>query len=136
VSALEALAGAWETEATHPALPGVVVRGRAEFEWLEGEKFLIERTWNEHPDFPDAIAIIGDTGEGLTMHYFDSRGVFRIYEVSAEEGTVRFARAAPGFDQRFEGTFADDGNTLRGLWRLSRDGSTWADDLAITYRRV
>src|SRR5688572_30090966 len=55
------LLGSWATEATHPALPGVVVRGTASIEWLEGERFLILRTRNDHPDFPDAISIIGYT---------------------------------------------------------------------------
>ena len=35
-----ALVGAWEIEATHPMFPSTVVRGTAEFEWLEGERFL------------------------------------------------------------------------------------------------
>ncbi len=29
--------GTWTTEGTHPAVPGVVVRGTATIEWLEGE---------------------------------------------------------------------------------------------------
>jgi hypothetical protein len=38
--------------------------------------------------------------------------------------------------QRFTGTFSDDGNTITGLSKLSHDGSTWDDDLAITYRKL
>jgi hypothetical protein len=33
-------------------------------------------------------------------------------------------------------SFSDDGNTITGLAKLSQDGSTWDDDLAITYRRA
>jgi hypothetical protein len=132
----EALVGTWTTEATHPMYPSTVVRGRSTFEWLEGKRFLIQRSVTDHPDFPDAMAVFGVTDEQLSMHYFDSRGVYRVYVVSLSEGTWRFSRDAPGFSQRFTGTFSDDGNTITGLSELSRDGSTWDDDLAITYRRA
>ena len=73
--------------------------------------------------------------EQLSMHYFDSRGVYRVYAVSLSEGIWSFSRDAPAFSQRFTGTFSDDGNTITGRSKLSRDGSTWDDDLAITFRR-
>ena len=135
VQKLQALVGEWTTEATHPALPGTVVHGRAVFEWLEGEQFLVQRSWADHPDFPDVIAIIGVT-EGLSMHYFDSRGVHRVYATSLDDGVWRFWRDASGFSQRFTGTFGDGGDTISGVAQLSRDGSTWEDDLEITFRRV
>lgn len=131
---LDALVGEWTTEATHPALPSVVVNGTSEFKWLEGEKFLVMRAKSDHPDFPDFISVIGDT-DGLRMHYFDSRGVHRVYEVGVSEDVLEFSRDAPGFDQRFTGHFEDDGDTISGLWKLSRDNTTWEDDLQITYRR-
>ena len=145
------LLGAWTTEATHPAVPGVVVRGTVDFEWLEGERFVIQRARTDHADFPDFIAVLGVTDEdrvepgasettgagesGMTMHYFDSRGVFRVYEVSIDDEALRIWRNAPGFSQRFIGTFADGGDTIAGTWQLCQDDVTWADDLAITYRR-
>jgi hypothetical protein len=134
---MNVLIGAWTTEATHPALEGTI-SGRASFEWLEGERFLIQRSQVDHPEVPDGIAIVGavSEGPGLSMYYFDSRGVHRIYRLSIGDGVLRIWRDAPGFAQRFTGTFGDDGNTLAGLWRLSRDGSTWDDDLEITFRRV
>jgi hypothetical protein len=133
---LNALVGEWTTEATHPAYPSTMVTGRTAFEWLEGEQFLIQRSQADHPDFPDAIALIGAPAGTLSMHYFDSRGVHRVYEVSLSEGVWKIWRDAPGFSQRFTGTFGDDSRTISGLWELSRDGSSWDDDLEITYRRV
>ena len=56
---LDRLVGLWSSEATHPALPDVVVSGTLTAEWLEGRRFLILRARNDHPDFPDAISIIG-----------------------------------------------------------------------------
>jgi hypothetical protein len=132
---LQALVGTWITEATHPLLPSSVIRGRATFEWLEGERFLIQRSCNDHPEVPDAIAVTGFTDDQLSMHYFDSRGVYRVYAVSMSDGVWKFWRDAPGFSQRYAGTFSDDGATITARGQLSRDGSTWEDDLGITYRR-
>jgi hypothetical protein len=149
---LSRLVGTWTTEATHPAVPGVVVHGTVTIEWLEGERFLIHRARTDHPDFPDAISIIGVTDRDritnatgaapaaagtspLHMHYFDSRGVFRVYEASIDDASWRLSRNAPGFSQRFTGTLADGGDTIVGRWHLRRDDLHWNDDLAITYRR-
>jgi hypothetical protein len=83
-----------------------------------------------------ASAIIGAPADRLTMHYFDSRGVHRVYEASLDDGVWKLWRAAPEFSQRFAGTFSAGGDTMSGRWQLSRDGSRWDDNLEITYRRV
>jgi hypothetical protein len=148
---LNRLVGNWVTEATHRALPGVVVHGTASIEWLEGHRFLILRSRNDHPDFPDAISIIGFTdvdrvdarGDGssgdsksrLRMHYFDSRGVFRVFEMNVDAKAWRLSRDAPGFSQRFTGSFDDGANTIVGTWQLCEDDVHWNDDLQIVYRR-
>ena len=131
---LNAIVGEWTTEATQPLYPSTVVEGHSRFEWLEGEKFLIARARSDHPDFPDSISIIGDT-EGLRMHYFDSRGVHRVYKVSVSDEAWEFSRDAPGFSQRFSGKFEDGGDRFTGVWKLSQDNATWEDDLKITYQR-
>ena len=71
------------------------------------------------------------------MHYFDQRGVYRVYNASLDQATWRYWRdaLAPDFSQRFTGTFSDDGNTITGRGQLSRDGSTWDHDLALNYQR-
>ena len=150
------LLGRWTTEATHPAMPGVLVRGSAVVEWLEGEQFLLVRARTDHPEFPDSLVIIGDmsqdsapaahaaggtpTGHGtppssLRMHYFDSRGVFRDYETRMTADAWEYWREA-GFPQRFTGRLADGGRTLLGQSQLRGEDRRWADDLAITYRRA
>ncbi|MEA2212675.1 MAG: hypothetical protein QOF83_2623 [Solirubrobacteraceae bacterium] len=131
------LVGTWATEATHPALPGTVVRGEAIFEWLEGQRFLIQRSHHDHPEIPDAIAVTGIVDGKASMHYFDPRGVHRVFAVKITAEEWRFWNDAPGFSQRFTHTFSDDGNAINGQGELSRDdGTTWEHDLAITYRRV
>lgn len=69
------------------------------------------------------------------MHYFDSRGVFRVYEVTIDDAGWRIWRDAPGFSQRFVGTFSDGGDAIDGQWELCRDDVNWINDLQITYRR-
>jgi hypothetical protein len=149
LAALDRLVGTWTTEATHPAMPGVVVHGTTVVEWLEGERFLMHRARTDHPDFPDSLSVLGRMGQDradtgtptdadqtpLRMYYFDSRGVFRDYEASADQTSWRWWRVARGFSQRFTGLLSDDGNTIDGRSQLCRDGAHWADDLQITYRR-
>ena len=133
---LNELVGSWTIEAAHPAFPGTVVRGQSDFAWLEGERFLLQRSRTDHPDFPDSLIVFGEFDEdGLGMHYFDSRGVHRVYGVSFSDGVWRMWREAPGFSQRFTGTFNDDRDTVDGLWKLSRDDANWDDDLKISLRR-
>jgi hypothetical protein len=149
---LNRLVGTWTTEATHPGSPGLIVHGTAIIQWLEGERFLIHRARSDHIDFPDSISIIGTTETDrvedtpaadppaveepqLSMHYFDSRGVFRVYLASVDDEAWRLWRDAPGFSQRFTGTFASGGDTIVGQWQLCRHDIDWNDDLQITYRR-
>ena len=132
----QALVGTWATDATHPLLPGAEIRGETTFRWLEGRRFLIQEMHYEHPEIPDAIAVIGPTGRQPAMHYFDSRGVQRIYGFSFADGTLRFERDDPQLSQRFTGRVSEDGDTIACQGEMSRAGDAWEDDLAITYRRV
>jgi hypothetical protein len=132
---LDTLVGEWTSEAMHPALPGLVVAGRASIAWLDGKRFLLQRTPADHPEFPDALSVLGDTDEGLVSHYFDSHGVHRIYQLGIDDGVWRLWRDEPGFFQRFAGRFDDGGDRIVGLWEASPDGSQWERDLEITFVR-
>jgi hypothetical protein len=129
----DALIGTWATEATHPLIDGVVP-GSVTFEWLEGGRFLIQRSRNEHEPF-EAICVIGahEAGDGLVMESFDSRGVRRTYGVSLDGGVLRMWREHPGFDQRFSAPLGHD--AFEGLWQLAETPGHWQDDLKVTYRR-
>ena len=130
----EDLIGTWATEATHPQFDGVVPGG-VTFEWLAGGHFLVQRSHNDHELFPDAICIIGapETGDGLIMEHFDSRGVRRTYGVSVEGGVWRMWRDHPGFDQRFSAKLGED--SFEGLWQLAETPGDWQDDMKAIYRR-
>jgi hypothetical protein len=131
----DVLIGTWETEATHPMFEGVVP-GRMTFEWLEGGRFLVQRSRNDHELFPDAICVIGapEAGEGLVMEYFDSRGVRRTYGISLDGSELRMWRDDPEFAQRYAATLGAD--AFDGLWQVARTPGDWQDDLRVTYRRV
>jgi hypothetical protein len=130
----EALIGTWDTEAKH-RLVDEVVPGSVTYEWLEGGRFLILRSRNEHELFPDAISVIGppEDGDEIVMEYFDSRGVRRTYGIALEDGVLRLWRDAPGFDQRFEATIADD--VYEGMHQYAETPGDWKDDMKVTYRR-
>ncbi len=129
-----ALIGTWTTEATHPMFDSVVP-GSTTFEWLEGRRFLVQRSRNEHETFPDAITVIGapEAGDGLVMEYFDSRGVRRTYGVSLDDGVLCIWRDDPAFAQRFAATLGHD--TFEGQWQLARTPGDWQDDLKVIYTR-
>lgn len=131
----DALIGEWTTRSEHRVFPGTTIEGRATFEWLERGTFLIWREAGTHPDFPgSALGVIGGTDE-LRMHYFDSRGVVRLFEMTVAERTWTFTRVdQEDFDQRLSWTFDDEG-TLHGLAEIREDGD-WTKDLWGTYRRA
>jgi hypothetical protein len=130
---LEALIGEWEVEV--PQFPGQ--RGRAVFEWLEGGAFL--RFHADAPDpAPSATLIISrdDTSDDYTIFHYDSRGVSRVYQMSFGERVWRIWRQAPGFCQRFLGSLAEDGRSIKATWEKSPDGSSWEHDIDLIYTKV
>jgi hypothetical protein len=144
LDSLEPLVGEWtmkpEFEGIPPDAPGAPVS----FEWLSGRRFLIERWEVPVPEAPDGIAIIGADPEregGYLQHYFDSRGVARVYRMSLDDGVWRLWRDEPDFSpldfsQRFTGTFSDGGKTISGTWEISHDGETWEKDFDLNYTRA
>ena len=134
----QALIGEWTMELTHPMVPDTVVHGRTTYGWLEGGRFVIQRAVNEHPDFPDSLCVIGvmEGDDDLSMQYFDSRGVHRVYAIGFDGRELTTERNAPGFAQRASATLSDDGSTLSGAGELNQDDQGYEDDLAFTYRRV
>jgi hypothetical protein len=69
-------------------------------------------------------AVIGGTHyreRDFYMLYADARGVFRVYRMSLSDGVWKIGRDAPGFFQRFTGTFSADGNTITA--RVGKESS-------------
>jgi hypothetical protein len=135
---LDSLVGEWSIGVPVAPDQPVAEGGRATFEWLSEGSFLIQRWEVEYEEAPDGIAIIGpdESGTKLCQNYFATRGVSRVYEMSLSGGVWKLWRDSPGFSQRFTGTFSDDGQTSRGTWEKSTDGSTWEHDFDIVYTKV
>ncbi len=70
------------------------------------------------------------------MLYSDARGVSRILQMSLSNGIWKMWRNAPGFLQRFTGSFSNHGNTITDYWEKSGDGSNWERDFDLTYTKI
>jgi hypothetical protein len=135
---LDAFIGKWVIEASFPGSPP----GHASFERVLDGQFLIQRT--EAPDpAPDSIAIVSvDPKSGkYTQHYFDTRGVVRVYAMRFMAGEWTLLRKSPDFSpldfsQRFKGRFSRDKSVIAGTWETSADGKRWKRDFDLTYRKV
>lgn len=117
------------------------VRAVATFEWALGGAFVLQRSQIDLPEAPDALCVIAPAGDDFTQHYFDSRGVVRIYAMTFDGTTWTLERTAPDFtpldfSQRFTATFEDAGRTIRGAWEVSHDGTNWAKDFDLVYTRT
>jgi hypothetical protein len=109
-----------------------------------GEKaFVLERWTVPIPEAPDGLAVIGwDEGRGTFLqHYFDERGIARVYEMSLANAVWKLERTKPDFSpfdfsQRFTGTLTADGKQIDGTWEIANDYKTWAKDFDLIYTRV
>ena len=135
---LEPLIGRWE-------LPiGDGEPGEAVFTWALGRRFVELRTSLPVEGAPDAVIIIAPAtgGDGFTQHYFDSRGVVRLYVMQFDGREWTLERRAPDFSpldfhQRFEGTLSEDGSRIEGRWLISHDeGASWDVDFPLSYVRA
>ena len=118
-------------------------QARSRFEWTLGGRFLLQRTEVPATEVPDSLAIVSadpETG-AYTQHYYDSRGVVRLYAMTFADGVWTLTRESPDFSpldfrQRFTGTFGQDGNIICGAWQTRRTGAGWEHDFDLTYRRA
>jgi hypothetical protein len=156
---LEVFSGRWALEASfpgdRPAAPDDPADSQARaggdpaaaaqsvFEWALDGRYLMQRTEIQVPGAPDSLAIVSwdEAAGAYTQHYFDSRGVTRLYAMSFGDGRWELLRDSPDFSpldfaQRFTGRFSADGSTIEGAWEKSFDGSTWEHDFQLTYRRL
>jgi hypothetical protein len=145
LKSLDVLVGSWDVLASVGGTPAG--RGRATFAWDGAFLRMYEEDEPPLPTTPpewvgaspspvSAVFGLDDQGETFHMLYADGRGVLRVYLCTLSGGTWTMWRAAPGFHQRFTGTFGDDGRTIAGRWEASPDGSTWTTDFELAYTKV
>ena len=131
---LRAFVGEWELSV---GLPGAEdARGRVVFEMFG--PLLVQRS--EVPDpAPNSICVVRpNPGGGYRQHYFDSRGVVRLYDMDFDGVAWTLTRSQPDFSpldfhQRYVGRFSDDRATIEGEWQTSDGGRDWRLDFRLTY---
>ncbi|MFF7048798.1 hypothetical protein ACFY94_10615 [Streptomyces griseorubiginosus] len=137
---LRVLVGEWVVEAEFPGQE--TAAGRCVFEWEVGGRFLVQRMRAPEPA-PESMAIVSvepDSG-AYTQHYFDSRGVVRVYAMTFDGEVWQLLREEADFSplpfrQRFTGRLSADGDSIHGVWERSKDASAeWETDFGLTYRR-
>jgi hypothetical protein len=139
---LEAFVGEWRMVAPGFELPADVAdAARTTFEWTLGGAFLLERSTIPVPEAPDALMVIAPGEAGYTQHYFDSRGVVRLYAMTFDGRDWTLERrsadfSALDFQQRYTGRFDEDGDAVHGRWERSQDGREWELDFELGYQRV
>jgi hypothetical protein len=138
---LQLLIGEWSMRAAFPGAP-VFEGGSATFEWMLDGRYVVQRTQIPHPEAPDAFTLLSvDPRDGsYTQHYFDSRGVTRVYAMTLSESEWTLTREQPDFSpldfsQRFIGSFGEDHRTIDGRWETRRAGSDWQLDFGLTFTR-
>lgn len=108
------------------------VAGRQHYERvLDGAFVRLDWTY-EHSDFPDALALLTDDA----MHYFDVRGVTRIFDLTFRDDGWSMVRLDPEFSQRYTATYVGP-DTIESEGERSADqGETWEHDFSMSYVRV
>jgi hypothetical protein len=143
----EPLIGQWQGEGEIPIDPPMRVSLDSKIERL-GRFIVINTTVGQPAEMPDSVSIIGGAAEGepQPMHYFDARGVKRMFVMSLVGSTWKMWRApgedwhgpdGPGFNQRFIGEISTDGKTINGRWErgMGNAGDKWEIDFRINYVR-
>jgi hypothetical protein len=128
LAALDSLVGVWVEHIDHPAMPDIP-DGRVEYAWALNGRYLLQRSIIPKPEFPDSQSFIapGDESGNYLEHYFDTRGVTRLYQMGLRDGIWKLWRIEQDFSpldfcQRFEGRFSGDGNRIDERWEQSHDG--------------
>jgi hypothetical protein len=146
MNAFEPLIGEWHGDGEIPLEPPLKISADVRFERLG--VFVVFSSVGVPADLPSSVSIIGGApdGEPQPMHYFDSRGVKRLFLTVVDGPMWRIWRApgedwngpdGPGFNQRFIGEISADGTTIVGRWErgMGDAGDAWEIDFPITYAR-
>lgn len=128
---LDRLFGTWDISMQHVALPEPVV-GRQRYESVLGGAFVMLHWTYDHQDFPDSIALL----EQSAFHYFDVRGISRVFDLKVDEQGWSMIRRDPDFWQRSSARFLGE-QAMEGTGENSHDGGlTWEHDFAMTWVRA
>jgi hypothetical protein len=131
MSVLDRLLGTWEVTMQHSDMSEPVT-GRQRYERVLDGAFVLQRWTYDHPDFPDAMAMISET----RFHHFDVRGITRVFEFEVDDAGWSMIHLDEDFSQRQTARFRGP-NVIESTGERSYDaGYTWQPDYTMTYQRV
>lgn len=133
MSALRRLVGTWDLTMRHVAVEEPIIGRETYRTILDGAFVELTRTY-EHPDFPDAVAIMSET----VAHHFDVRGVVRVFEqrFDATSWISQRSRGSEAFAQRQTAHFTTP-DVIDGVGEMSHDdGMNWVRDYTINLIRT
>ena len=144
LDALDVLIGEWRMVPHFENVPAPDGDALVTFEWLPGRQFIVQRWTVPVPEAPDGIAIIGadpDHQGQFIQHYFDTRGVARLYRMTLADNVWTLTRDEPDFSplhfrQRYRGALSEDAKTITGAWEICHDGTTWEHDFDLSYHKL
>src|SRR5262245_58849548 len=121
--ALERLLGDWEFTMHHAQMADPVT-GRQRYERVLDGAFVLQHWTYDHPDFPDALALLSAD----QYYYFDVRGLSRIFDFQLDDGGWSMLRLDDEFSQRTTARFLG-ADRMESNGEASRDrGVTWQPD--------
>jgi hypothetical protein len=128
---LDRLLGTWNVTMHHTAMPEPAA-GRQTYERVLEGAFVQMTSTYDHPDLPDARAILSEE----TMHYFDVRKVIRVFDLRFDADSWSMVVLAPDFSQRSTTRFVGD-DAMQTQGDYSGDlGETWRHDFTVDSVRV
>ena len=131
MSALDRLIGTWKFTMHHVAVSEPVT-GRQRYERvLDGAFIRLDWTY-DHPDFPDAMALVSDE----RWHYFDVRGVVRVFDLEIDDAGWTMVRLNEEFSQRQTVRFSGPDHMDSNGEASHNSGATWQPDFTMTCQRI
>jgi hypothetical protein len=131
MSTLDRLLGSWEFTMQHSAMSEPVT-GRQRYERVLDGAFVLQHWTYDHPDFPDAMALLSEE----RYHYFDVRGIVRIFDLEVDDSGWSMTRLDEDFSQHSAARFRGP-DVMEVTGEISRDtGTTWQPDFTMICHRI
>ncbi|MGH2586327.1 MAG: hypothetical protein ACRDJE_15545 [Dehalococcoidia bacterium] len=131
MSPLDRLLGTWDFTMHHSAMSEPVT-GRQRYEGVLDGAFVLLHWTYDHPDFPDALALLSDD----RCHYFDVRGIIRVFNLKIDDAGWSMIRLDEDFSQRYTARFSGP-DVMESTGEMSHDGgTTWQPDFTMRWQRI
>lgn len=131
MAVLDELLGEWRLSMRHVAYSEPVAGTERYERTLAGAFVLMRRTY-EHPDFPNALALLSETH----AHYFDVRGVTRLFDMEMRIDGWKMVHLDEEFSQRYTARFVGP-DEIECHGEASFDsGARWQYDFDMTLLRA